>query len=305
MNITINNTEYQFIKNYKDIDKYRLCLNALTKKTYGFDFEQWYQDGYWQEKYLPYSLIHNETVVANVSVNPIDFLVCGTIKHTIQIGTVMTDKAYRNQGLIRALMNIILDEYENCSDLIYLFANDSVLEFYPKFGFKKAVEYKYSKALTKQQTNLDTINEIINTTHFIRKLNIDISEDRLLLTKLINNATPISKVSMLNNPGLILFYCTSFMKDLIYYIEDLDVAIVAEIDSENINIIDIFSEKVFDLDLITNSLITNNTMEIHYSFTPLDTTSFNKELLEEENTTLFVKGNNFLNNAMFPVLSHA
>ena len=60
-----------------------------------------------------------------------------TQKNYIQLGTIMTDKNYRNQGLSKYLMNIVLKEFSEKNDEVYLFANDSVLYFYPKFGFQK------------------------------------------------------------------------------------------------------------------------------------------------------------------------
>ena len=41
----------------------------LAKKTFGIDFEGWYENGLWKEDYIPYVLIDGDTVVSNVSVN--------------------------------------------------------------------------------------------------------------------------------------------------------------------------------------------------------------------------------------------
>lgn len=83
--------------------------------------------------------------MANVSVNIIDIEIQEQVKRYIQIGTVMTDCNYRNKGLSRKLMDKILQDWKDKCDAIYLYANDSVLDFYPKFGFIKAMEYQYSK----------------------------------------------------------------------------------------------------------------------------------------------------------------
>lgn len=49
----------------------------------------------------------------------------------------MTDVKYRDQGLLRIIMEKVIAEWKDKCELIYLFANDSVLDFYPKFGFDK------------------------------------------------------------------------------------------------------------------------------------------------------------------------
>ncbi len=39
----------------------------------------------------------------------------------------------------------IMQEYEDRTDGMFLYANDSVLAFYPKFGFYEKAEYQYSR----------------------------------------------------------------------------------------------------------------------------------------------------------------
>lgn len=71
--ININSKEYKLIIGTGKDDKYRMSFNALTEKIFGFNFEQWYQDGYWKNQYIPYSLMDGDKVVSNVSVNIMDF----------------------------------------------------------------------------------------------------------------------------------------------------------------------------------------------------------------------------------------
>jgi len=107
----------------------RRSFCRLAEQTFGIDFEPWYQAGFWGEQYLPYSLVENGEVIANVSVNIMDMCLHGQQKHFIQLGTVMTEEAHRGQGLSRFLMERILEEWKPQCDGVYLFANDSVLNF--------------------------------------------------------------------------------------------------------------------------------------------------------------------------------
>lgn len=86
--------QYKYITNYKNNDILRKSFNELTEKTYSFNFVEWFQNGFWDENYIPYSLADGEKIIANVSVNKMDFMLDGAEKRYIQIGTVMTDKAY-------------------------------------------------------------------------------------------------------------------------------------------------------------------------------------------------------------------
>jgi predicted GNAT family N-acyltransferase len=47
---------------------------------------------------------------------------------------VTTHPDYRGKGLSARLVNKVLEEYENKYDYMYLFANESVLDFHLKFG---------------------------------------------------------------------------------------------------------------------------------------------------------------------------
>lgn len=118
----------ELIKNYRDNETLRKSFHALAMKTYGLDFEDWYENGYWGEAYTPYSIVEAGRIVANVSVNTTDFILDGSRKHFIQLGTVMTDEAYRKRGYGRRLMEEVEKDYAGKTDGIYLFANDSVLD---------------------------------------------------------------------------------------------------------------------------------------------------------------------------------
>ena len=58
----------------------------------------------------------------------------------------MTSPEYRHRGRIKQIMKEVDADFAD-KDGVFLFANDSVLDFYPKFGFKKADEYRYAKAV--------------------------------------------------------------------------------------------------------------------------------------------------------------
>ncbi|HEX3037446.1 MAG TPA: GNAT family N-acetyltransferase [Oscillospiraceae bacterium] len=296
--LEINGKKYGYATNYKDDDKIRGSFNALTKATYDFDFGQWYQKGYWKDQYIPYSLLDGDTVVANISVNIMDFLVMKEKKRYIQIGTVMTAEAYRKQGLSRALMEKILKEWENNCELIYLFANDTVLDFYPKFGFAPISEYQCSKSITKKQGK-----------HDVRKLDMSDKKDEKLLVEAVSSAIPFSKITMLNNPSLVLFYCISFMKDSVYVIRDYDAVVIADYDEDTLYLHDVFCTKDIPLDTVIDALAHEKTEKVVLSFTPKDTSSFEMNLVKEQDTTLFVRSKNKqpfgFGNFMFPALSHA
>ena len=94
----------QLVSDYMRDETLRHCLNALTRQTYGFDFESWVTGGYFEGDYIPYSLLDEGGVMrSNVSANRMQFLQNGVRRNYIQIGTVMTDASFRRRGLGRSL----------------------------------------------------------------------------------------------------------------------------------------------------------------------------------------------------------
>lgn len=296
--VLIKGNKYGYIKDFKDNITYRKSYNELTQKTYGFDFEQWYQNGYWGSNYIPYSLLAGENIVANISASIIDCLVLGEFKRFIQIGTVMTAYEHRNHGLARFLIEKVIDEWKNKCDMIYLFANDSVLDFYPKFGFIPAKEYQYSKIVTSD-------NEVISA----EKLDMSLAHNIALIEERVSKAISVSKLTMIKNVGLVMFYCTAFMSDEVYYLREQDVVAIAEYDEDILYLKDIFPLSQVDLNSVIKALENKAVKKVVLGFTPKDEEGYSIELLQEKNTTLFImrdKADLFEENRlMFPVLSHA
>ncbi|MBN6185372.1 GNAT family N-acetyltransferase [Aneurinibacillus sp. BA2021] len=125
---------YERISDYKENRKYRESFIELARQVFGIDFTRWYEKGCWDGNYVCYSYVDRARVVANVSINKMTVIVEGKEYKAIQIGTVMTHPEYRKQGLSKKLMYHVIDTYEKECDFIYLFANDSALDFYPAFG---------------------------------------------------------------------------------------------------------------------------------------------------------------------------
>ena len=141
----------ELVKHYMPDDRLRAALNALTRQTFGFDFEKWYAGGGWEGDYLPYSLMEGGRMLANVSANRMRFLQNGQERRYIQLGTVMTDKAFRRQGLASRLMRAAMDDLRSECDGFYLFGDLGALGFYDSLGFARITETRYTLREDAQQ----------------------------------------------------------------------------------------------------------------------------------------------------------
>jgi len=76
-------------------------------------------------------------IVSTIGRTRLHMVVDGKDRVGYQLGAVATLESYRRQGLARRLMEWMIDELDKPDQPIILFANNSVLDFYPRFGFRR------------------------------------------------------------------------------------------------------------------------------------------------------------------------
>ena len=208
----------ELISNYMLNDQYRHMLNGLTAKVFGFDFENWVTDGYFEGDYIPYSYMHEGKIVSNVSANRMKFMQNGSVRNYIQIGTVMTDPDCRGQGLAAKLMNHVIEKYERDFDGIYLFGNLSALDFYRKLNFMTGNQYRYSvkDEYCVFEKEKEAFKPVLNMDESIKKEYLD----------MVRSSVCYSSFDQINRFGLQMFY-TAGLED-VYYCSDPDCFIVLE-----------------------------------------------------------------------------
>lgn len=280
--------------NYRDNEALRASFNRLAKKTFGLNFENWYQNGFWKDNYIPYSVIEDGEVVANVSVNACNMNYDGRIVRLIQIGTVMTDPDYRGKGYSRALMERVISDYEGKVDGMYLYANDSVVDFYPRFGFVESKEYQYSKSVDITRDQTATLVPMADKSDWDK------------MVKILNEKEQNSKVYMVSNLGLYMFYLSQFMQENTFYIPECDSYAIAEIEDDTLILHAIIGNG--NLDQIISSF-GKDIKTVLLNFTPKNPAGFQVKELFEEDSHFFVQGKFFedtkADKYMFQAITHA
>ena len=205
-------------------DTLRHALNDLTRKTFGFDFEDWVTGGYFEGDYIPYSFIENGKIISNVSANRMTFLQNGIDRNYIQIGTVMTDEAYRRHGLAKKLMEHVVKQYKDSCDGFYLFANPDAVDFYNRCGFSKETEYRYSvKNEFCMRKSAGEIFMPVNTAD---------EQMKQKYMDMVRRSAVNSSLEQLNKFGLQMFYSADM--ENVYYAKDMDCFIVAEMEENTL-----------------------------------------------------------------------
>ncbi|MDW0117187.1 GNAT family N-acetyltransferase [Sporosarcina thermotolerans] len=278
--------ELQFIQDYRDSEQHRESFFQLANSVFGLKFKRWYHHGFWGNGYIPFSYVVDDKVVANVSINIIDLIIEGEQKRALQVGTVMTHPDYRNRGLSKSLMNKVLEEYEHTYDFMYLFANDSVLDFYPKFGFEIVDEYQFSINFSSNQKSKNKP----------RKLNITNVDDINFIFEFAKERIPVSdRFSTGNSQGILMYYCLNVFCNDIYYLGSEDVIIIFKEEENQIDIFDIISKQKKDINNILIEILGEGSKKIVFHYTPdYKGLIFESNLIKGDGT-LFVKtsGNNY------------
>ena len=132
---------FKIIENYRDDETLKNEFHIFISKVFpSISFRKWESEGFWIGNYIPFSIIESNNIISNVSATLMDIVISNKKYRGIQIGAVGTLLEYRNKGLSRKLMNYVLDKYKNEVDLFFLFANETVMDFYPKFEFRRVLE---------------------------------------------------------------------------------------------------------------------------------------------------------------------
>ena len=264
----------------------------LADDTFGLKFEEWDELGYWNHTYCPYAFEVDGEIASNVSTSTGMMVLDGKQYEAVQIGTVMTNPKFQGKGLSRRLMEKVMEDHAN-ANILYLFANKSVLGFYPKFGFEMRTQSTFT---------LDKKDLVSNETE-INKINMDDNIERKLFYDTTMNRVPISrKMSMVQNESIVMFHALTQYRDCIYYVPKVRVFVILKESAQHVEVIDVISKEPFDLLEVLGSLPIQ-TSKIKLCFTPDDLKiPIVQEMFIDEGA-MFVKNQidiDYPNNLLYP-----
>ncbi|HEM1794132.1 TPA: GNAT family N-acetyltransferase, partial [Listeria monocytogenes] len=194
--------------------------------------------------------------------------------------------------------NHVIAKYEDQYDFLYLFANDTVLDFYPKFGFERIEESSFT---------VDACN-LKKKASKLKKLNPDNKTDFQLISRIVSKRAPLSNIlDVKESEDLLMFYVLIALKNELYYLEELDVIVLMEQEGTDLYVLDILSTKKLDVVEVLSYLSTKKIETIHLLFTPEKSKYIDAAYIIETEDMLFVRPNVLTseNYFLFPATSHA
>ncbi len=275
-------------------------LRRFANEIFGLDFNRVHQYGIAFPNYTPFSFFQNDRVVANISVTSLDLIITGREVRAGQIGTLGVIPEYRGKGLIRELFKKAHDYCDKTFEMLFLFANTSVLNFYQQFGYRKILEHSFSTR---------PLNSAGVST--LRKLNLDNKDDFNLITRLAQKRTPISRIcGALKYEWLTMFHLIYSYPNHLYYIPELDLLLVYHAKGPATLLVDIIGSQMPAFEHLASFLDLEQSQTIEFGFTPdllnIKTSAHPETLAAPKNAQLFVRGKFPLENEIFkfPITLH-
>ncbi len=269
------------VENYREDPVLRDAFFDFTETIFNLSFRKWYELGRWDDRYVCVSLFDGQRLLANVSFSRLDILMAGETRRAIQIATVGTLEEFRHRGLSRELMDYVLKHHCADADLTFLFANDTVVDFYPRFGFARRQEHLFVR---------DTIGK---ASLDIRHLDLAATEDCGIIDYLLKHRIPVTRRFGAENHAFITWWhLINLHAKSIYLCESLKAIVVASVDNGFLYVWDAIAREPFDLEAVAASLpIAAEASSIMYCFAP-DVFEYQYDRTEKtDDSPLFVRGN--------------
>ena len=232
-------------------------LRYVPKVFPSVSFRRWGELGGWDESYQTFSILESGEIVASASLQRMELIVAGQRVRGWQFGAVGTLPGHRARGLQRELIPRAL-ELAGPDDLVFLFANDLVTRFYPRFGFKLMTEYLFRAQCS-----------VIPAREHSRVLQLDREPDRSLLARVAGQALPVTTTFGAANYGrILLWYWANYYPDAFHYIESEDAIVVAEQEEQLLRVLDVLAPHRIDLRACLSGIATSAAECIEFGFTP-------------------------------------
>lgn len=245
------------------------------------DFRRWCEWRQWGEDYRAFCIVGDDgRVLANASVSRMRLLVEGRELVGYQLGAVGCLPQARGQGLARRAMQAAL---AYCGQApVFLFANDSVLDFYPRFGFAPAPQTLFEAELQAEPAGEGRI---------VRAAAVDLAdgEIREAFLRSAAAASPVSARFAARDYGRIAtWYAANGYASPAHRFDD-DTWVFAEVENGVLTIEDVFATRPLDLSAALPHLIAQPVHTVRFGFTPERLWPQARAVAAEADADLFVR----------------
>ena len=225
---------------------------------HGLDLSLWEQKGYWDdEHYTAFSFFDGDRVVATTNLFSMEMVVDGVRRKLGQFSGVGTAPEFRGRGLNRWLTDKALEWAAPTHDGFFLFADQDAVSFYAKCGFVPVGE-TITGLMVEPQTHRPGL----------RKLNPESDDDLALIYRLACERSPVSDLLGASNAKLLMFHCLYTLRDCLYFVPDLDVAVFFDVDGGCLTLFDVVGRRIPSFADLHPYISGQRHSEVRFSFMP-------------------------------------
>lgn len=247
----------------------------------GVSFGTWRDRGGWDARYKAFAFAEGDRIVASASRQQMDVVLNGKRMRAWQLSAVGTLPEWRRRGLQEQIMQRLVRETP-ANELMFLFGNESVLQFYPRFGFRRVTEWVFQAECALAPSPAAAA---------LRTLDVARPEDRALLLRIAERAAALSDdFSATNHGRIVLWYASNFMPHVLRYSPEHDAIIAAEQSGELLHLYDVLAPELFELEPVLKHIIHEPITRIEFGFSPQRVWPSAKPVHEYSESPLFVRG---------------
>jgi len=240
----------------------------------------WRDRGGWTDDYEVFAIVDDGRIISTIGRSRMRMVIEGQDRAGYQLGAVATLEPYRRQGLARQLMNWVIGELDEPDQPIILFANKSVLDFYPRFGFKRIPQQRSFAQTALQPSGAQA-----------PRCDLSNASDRSRLAALCAATQPTRGHLTARDYYWTALWNLGCGSVTVSWIPEFEAAIATTIEGERLIIHDTFAARFFDLGPVLPTLITQATNEVEFLFDPghfWPTT--NQAEFDDANSPMFARG---------------
>ena len=223
----------------------------------GIGFGRWRDLGGWDDRYVAFSVMEGDRLVASASRMQMEVVLRGTRRRAWQLTAVGTLPEWRKRGLQEQIMKRLIDDTPG-DDLMFLFGNENVVDFYPRFGFERAQEWKFQAPWVAESVEPP-----------LRVMDVTRAADRELLLRIAHAARPATEEFGVRDHGtILLWYCCNYMPNVLRHVPEHDAIIAVEQSGELLHVYDVLSAAPFDVPRFLRRTLSGPVARVEFGFTP-------------------------------------
>jgi GNAT superfamily N-acetyltransferase len=245
---------------YWDDPAARAAFKSFLIDIHGLDLSEWERCGYWDERYVPYSLFDGSgRVAASACLYSMDAVLGGRRCVLGQLSAMGTRPELRRRGLARRLLERAMsDSAAEGHAGTFLFANDEAVPFYRRCGFVPVAEETPTLAVTSPPAPRPGI----------RRLDPTDAADRALVYRRASERAAVSNVLGAIAPKLVMFHFLHTLAEHTYHIADVDAVVAFGVRDGVLSLYDVIARKMPSLADIHPYLGIAPHREIVFHFAP-------------------------------------